>query len=74
MFLSIDESRDAKTLSLFIFLTRDLRSNLTISLREKAEIFVSRLNRKFVIMKKMFTNEQLRDAKKFEDEKNYEEK
>ncbi len=51
-FLNIDESRDAKTLSLFIFWARDLRSRLTISLREKAKTFVSRLSRKFVMFKK----------------------
>jgi hypothetical protein len=33
-------------------LTRDLRTSLSISLREKAEAFASRLNRKFVMFKK----------------------
>jgi hypothetical protein len=33
-------------------LTRDLRTNLSISLRKKAEAFVSRLSRKFVMFKK----------------------
>jgi hypothetical protein len=51
-FLNINESRDAKIFSLFIFWARNLRSRLTISLREKAEIFVSRLNRRFVMFKK----------------------
>ncbi len=51
-FLSIDESQNATTLSLFIFWTRDLRSRLTISLRKKTKIFMSWLNRKFVMFKK----------------------
>jgi hypothetical protein len=52
-------------------LTRDLRTNLSISLRERTEAFASRLSRRFVMFrKKMLTNEQLRDAKKFEDERN----
>jgi hypothetical protein len=33
-------------------LTRDLRTNLSISLREEAEAFVSRLSRKFVMFRK----------------------
>jgi hypothetical protein len=54
-------------------LTRDLRTSLSISLRKRAEAFVSRLNRKFVMFKKkMLTNKKLRNAKKFEDEKNCE--
>jgi hypothetical protein len=33
-------------------LTRDLRTDLSISLRKKAEAFVSRLNRRFVMFRK----------------------
>jgi hypothetical protein len=56
-FLNIDESRNARILFLFIFLTRNLRSNLTISLQEKTKVFVSRLSCKFVMIKKMLTSE-----------------
>ncbi len=48
----IDESRSAEILSLSLFLTRDLRTDLSISLRKKAEAFVSRLNRRFVMFRK----------------------
>ncbi len=48
----IDESRRTEVLSLSLFLTRDLRTNLSISLRKKTKIFASRLNRKFVMFKK----------------------
>ncbi len=71
-FLSIDESRDAKILSLFIFWTRNLRLRLTISLRKKTKTFVSRLSRKFVMNKKLLTLNNCK--KKFENEKNYEKK
>jgi hypothetical protein len=33
-------------------LTQDLRTNLSISLRKKAETFVSRLSRRFVMFRK----------------------
>jgi hypothetical protein len=33
-------------------LTRDLRTSLSISLRERAEVFASRLSRKFIMFKK----------------------
>jgi hypothetical protein len=36
-------------------LTRSLRSRLTTSSRKEAEAFVSRLNRKFVMNKKLLT-------------------
>jgi hypothetical protein len=56
-------------------LTEDLRTSLSISLRKKAKAFVSRLSRRFVMFrKKMLTNEELRNAKKFENERNCEEK
>ncbi len=47
----IDESRSAKILSLSFFLTQDLRTNLSISLRKRAEAFVSQLNRKIIMFK-----------------------
>jgi hypothetical protein len=53
-------------------LTRDLRSRLTTSSRKEAEAFVSRLNRKFVMNKRLLTMNNFQ--KKFEDERNYEEK
>ncbi len=52
----IDESRNAKILFLFIFLTWDLRSNLSILLRKKAKVFVSRLNYRIIMFKKMLIN------------------
>jgi hypothetical protein len=54
-------------------LTRDLRSSLTISLREEAEAFVSRLSRKFVMIKSV-NKWTIAKCKKFENERNYEEK
>ncbi len=48
----IDESRSAEVLFLSLFLTRDLRTSLSISLRERAEVFASRLSRKFIMFKK----------------------
>ncbi len=54
-FLNIDEFRNAEILFLSIFLTRNLRSRLTISSRRKAEAFVSRLSRKLIMNKKFLT-------------------
>jgi hypothetical protein len=72
-FLNIDESRDAEILFLSIFLTRDLRSRLTISSREEIEAFVSRLSRKFVMNKKLLTMNNFK-KKSLKMKENYEKK
>ncbi len=50
----IDKSRNAEILSLSFFLTWDLRSSLSISLRKKTKIFVSRLSRKIIMFKEKY--------------------